>query len=123
MTIKNSDVLNMNNEIYIDKNIKALKLLAQIILSSVDINGIREQIDYNKKTLELHRLYEPGDTEMISQFLTLWIKDNNIILTESQFADIMICIIAIMQSIHDTSIFTKNFIIPELNKRLTEGHL
>ena len=123
MTIKNSDVLNMNNEIYIDKNIKALKLLARIILSSVDINSIREQIDYNKKTLELHRLYEPGDTEMISQFLTLWIKDNNIILTESQFADIMICIIAIMQSIHDTSIFTKNFIIPELNKRLTEGHL
>src|SRR3972149_6993864 len=116
MTIKNSDVLNMNNDIYIDKNIKALKLLARIILSSVDINSIREQIDYNKKTLELHRLYEPGDTEMISQFLTLWIKDNNIILTESQFADIMICIIAIMQSIHDTSIFTKNFIIPELNK-------
>ena len=123
MTIKNSDVLNMNNDIYIDKNIKALKLLARIILSSVDINSIREQIDYNKKMIELHRLYEPGDTEMICQFLTLWIKDNNIILTESQFADIMICIIAIMQSIHDTSIFTKNFIIPELNKRLTEGHL
>jgi len=123
MTIKNSDVLNMNNDIYIDKNIKALKLLARIILSSVDIDSIREQIDYNKKTIEINKIYERGDTEIISQGFTLWIKDNNIILTESQFADIMICIIAIMQSIHDTSIFTKNFIIPELNKRLTEGHL